>query len=80
MASKVEITDHMELEEFVRTHLDHRLTALVAPIFDDVNGYRNGRSDISKAAQEGSGLARCWLNFMIRCSTWCPLRPTWLAR
>ena len=54
MTSKVTISAQKEIEELVRTHLDHRLTALVSPVFDDANAYRNGRGDISKAAQEGS--------------------------
>src|SRR5260221_2309694 len=65
MASKVKITDQKELEDFVKTHLDHRLTALVAPIFDDANAYRSGRGDISKAAQEGSYvMLRLFIEFL----------------
>jgi hypothetical protein len=65
MASKVRITDQKELEDFVKTHLDHRLTALVAPIFDDANAYRIGRGDISKAAQEGSYvMLRLFIEFL----------------
>jgi hypothetical protein len=65
MASKIKITDQTELVEFVRTHLDHRLTALVAPLFDDANAYRVGRGDISKAAQEGSYvMLRLFIEFL----------------
>src|ERR1017187_7663649 len=65
MATKIKITDQKELDEFVKTHLDHRLTALVAPVFDDANAYRPGRGDISKAAQEGSYvMLRLFIEFL----------------
>jgi hypothetical protein len=65
MASTITISDPAELHEFVRTHLDHRLTALVAPIIDEANAFRVGREDISKAAQEGSYvMLRLFIEFL----------------
>jgi hypothetical protein len=53
--SGVRITDRKELKEFVRTHLGHRLTAMVAPLCipgDDQFWHR--RNDAYRAAKEGS--------------------------
>ena len=53
-----EIIDQQEMEEFVRTHLGHRLSAMVAPIcrpdIDNPCCLWKGRNDSYRAAQEGS--------------------------
>ena len=69
MASKVTITDQKELKEFVRTHLGHRLTAMVSPICLPENhplwNCPCRRNDAYRAAKEGSyAMLRLFIEFL----------------
>jgi hypothetical protein len=69
MPSNVKITDQKELEEFVRTHLGHRLTAMVSPICLPENHPRWNspcrRNDAYRAAKEGSySMLRLFIEFL----------------
>ncbi|NOS72257.1 MAG: hypothetical protein HOP33_20320 [Verrucomicrobia bacterium] len=69
MASKIRITDPKELEEFVRTHLGHRLTAMVSPICLPKNhplwNCPCRRNDAYRAAKEGSYvMLRLFIEFL----------------
>lgn len=62
--SSVKIADRKELSEFVRTHLGHRLTAMVAPVC--IPGpFWHGRNDAYRAAKEGSySMLRMFIEFL----------------
>src|SRR6266446_296232 len=69
MASKVKITDQKELEEFVRTHLGHRLTAMISPIClpqdHPLWTCPCRRNDAYRAAKEGSYvMLRLFIEFL----------------
>src|SRR5436190_21954253 len=69
MASRVKITDQQELDEFVRTHLGHRLSALLAPIcLPENHSFWNSpsrRNDAYRAAKEGSYvMLRLFIEFL----------------
>jgi hypothetical protein len=69
MASRVQITDRKELEEFVRTHLGHRLTAMISPIClpGEHPWWSNPsrRNDAYRAAKEGSySMLRLFIEFL----------------
>lgn len=66
MTSKIKITDQKELEEFVRTHLGHRLTAMASPICLTKNHpLWNQRNDAYRAAKEGSySMLRLFIEFL----------------
>jgi hypothetical protein len=62
--STVGITDPGELKEFVRTHLGHRLTAMVAPLCAPFS-FWDGRNDAYRAAKEGSySMLRMFIEFL----------------
>jgi hypothetical protein len=66
MLSNVEITDQNELNEFVRTHVGHRLTAVVSPICrPQHDACWSRRNDAYRAAKEGSyGMLRLFIEFL----------------
>ena len=66
MSSVVKITDRNELEEFARTHLAHRLTAMTAPIcFPETAPPWVGRNDAYRSAKEGSySMVRTFIEFL----------------
>ncbi len=69
MPSTVKITAKEELNEFVRTHLGHRLSAMVAPICLSQNhplwNCPNRRNDAYRAAKEGSYvMLRLFIEFL----------------
>jgi hypothetical protein len=64
MPSTVRIRDPREVSEFVRTHLGHRLTAMVAPLCIPLEFWR-GRNDAYRAAKEGSySMLRMFIEFL----------------
>ena len=72
MGSRVQIRDEHELKEFVRTHLGHRLTAMVAPLcVPEPDRFWCGRNDAYRAAKEGSYvMLRMFIEFLGVKSTW----------
>jgi hypothetical protein len=66
MSPLVKITDRKELEEFARTHLAHRLTAMAAPIcFPQTDSLWAGRNDAYRSAKEGSySMIRTFIEFL----------------
>jgi len=64
MASHIRIHDRAEIDSFVRTHLGHRLSALVSPICRPEHEWP-GRNDAYRAAKEGSFvMLRLFIEFL----------------
>ena len=64
MASTIRIRDRAEIDSFVRTHLGHRLSALVSPICRPQHEWP-GHNDAYRAAKEGSFvMLRLFIEFL----------------
>lgn len=71
MAIATPITDTKEVDTFVRTHLAHRLSALVSPVCRPQAEW-GGRNDAYRAAKEGSFvMLRLFIEFLgVKSSQW----------